>query len=207
MGLTAAELFDQLGKDYETAYADHPARRDELDWLLAELPAGSRVLDIGSGTGRPTAELLAAAGHEVTGYDVSPHMVEIAREQVPNARFEVADLRNLTFPAGSWDAVVAFFSLLQVPQAEIDAALARFAEWLTPGGIFLLATVPADIENLEVDFMGKKAVVSSYPPEAFRTRLAGLGLEVVRDRIAEFQPKHADVGPEHNLFMAARKAG
>jgi len=205
MGLSAAELFDELGKDYEIAYAGYTARREELDWLLDELPAGARVLDIGSGTGRPTAELLAAAGHEVTGYDVSPHMVEIARAQVPGARFEVADLRTLAFPAGSWDAVVAFFSLLQVPRAEIDAALVRFAEWLKPGGIFLFATVPADIENLEIEFMGKKAVVSSYPQEVFRARLAGVGLEVVRDRIAEFLPTHASAGSEHNLFLAARK--
>jgi SAM-dependent methyltransferase len=206
MGLSAAELFDTLGKDYETAFAGFTAQREEIEWLLDELPSRAKVLDIGSGTGRPTAELLAAAGHEVHGYDVSPRMVEIARAQVPAARFEIGDLRALTFPAGSWDAVVAFFPLLQLTRAEIDAALAEFADWLRPGGVFLMATVPADVENIEFDFMGQPvAGVSSYPQEVFRERLTALGLDVVRERLVEFQPNHVTAGPELDLFMAARK--
>ena len=207
MGLSAAELFDLLGKDYETAFAEFAAQREELDWLLTELPARAKVLDIGSGTGRPTAELLSAAGHEVIGYDVSPRMVEIARAQVPAAKFEVADLRTLTCPSGSWDAVVAFYPLLQLTREEIDAALVKFADWLKPGGIFLFATVPVDVEGIEVEFLGQTvAGVSSYPQDVFRSRLTDLGLEVVRDRIVEFQPAHVLAGPELDLFMAARKA-
>lgn len=206
MGLSAAELFDELGKDYETAFAGFAAQREEVEWLLAELPEHARVLDVGSGTGRPTAELLTAAGHEVTGVDVSPRMVEIARAQVPDARFEVADHRTLAYPAGTWDAVIAFYPLLQLTRADIDAALARFADWLAPGGIFLMATVPADVEDVEVDFLGLTvAGVSSYPAEVFRDRLTGLGLEVVRELTVEFQPDHMAAGPEPALFMAARK--
>jgi len=92
MGLSAAELFDALGKDYETAFEGCTAQREEIEWLLDELPERARVLDVGSGTGRPAAELLTAAGHEVTGVDVSPKMVEIARAQAPGARFELADV-------------------------------------------------------------------------------------------------------------------
>ena len=205
MGLSAAEVFDALGKDYETAFAGLTAQRDELDWLVTQLSAGARVLDVGCGTGRPTAEALAAAGLDVTGVDVSPRMVDIARTQVPGARFEVADLRTLTYPAGSWDAVVAFFPLLQLTRVEIDAALAKFADWLAPGGILLLATVPADVEDFDIEFMGKPVTVSSYPQEVYRERLTGLGLQVVREQIIEFQPNHPGAQPEHDLFMAARK--
>ncbi|MFI9379700.1 class I SAM-dependent methyltransferase [Kutzneria sp. NPDC052558] len=207
MGLSAAELFDELGKDYETAFAGLTAQRDELDWLLGELPERARVLDLGCGTGRPTAEVLAAAGHDVTGVDVSPRMVEIARAQVPAARFEVGDLRTLTYASGSWHAVIAFFPLLQMTRADIDATLARIADWLAPGGIFLLATVPVDVEGIEVEFMGKAAAdVSSYPAEVYRERLTDLGLAVVRERIVEFRPNHITVtDPERDLFMAARK--
>lgn len=205
MGLSAAELFDSLGKDYETAFAGLTAQREELAWLIDELPKHARVLDIGSGTGRPTAELLTAAGHTVSGYDVSPHMVEIARAQVPAATFEVADLRELSFPPDSWDAIVAFFPLLQLTRAEIDTALADFASWLAPGGLFLLATVPADVEDVEIDFMGRTATVSSYPQDVYRDKLAGVGLEVVRERMVEFQPAHVTAGPEIDLFLVARK--
>jgi len=205
MGLSAAQVFDAFGKDYETAFAGLTAQREELEWLLSQLRPGAKVLDVGCGTGRPAAELLVAAGHDVTGCDVSPGMLEIARAQVPGARFELADLRTLTYPAGSWDAVVAFFPLLQLTRAEIDAALVKFAGWLAPGGCLLLATVPADIESFDVEFMGKTVTVSSYPPEGFRQRLTDAGLEVVREQVVEFRPDHAGAGPENDLFVSARK--
>ncbi|MFE3193665.1 class I SAM-dependent methyltransferase [Nocardia sp. NPDC059240] len=206
MGLSAAEVFDGLGKDYEQAFAGLTAQREEVEWLLTQLPGAAKVLDIGCGTGRPTAEMLVAAGHEVTGCDVSPGMIEIARAQVPGARFEVADLRTLSYPSGAWDAVVAFFPLLQLTRAEIEAALRTFAHWLRPDGIFLFATVPADIEGLDIEFMGKPVTVSSYPVVEYRRLLAAAGLQIVRERVVEFLPDHPSATTEHDLFVAARRS-
>jgi ubiquinone/menaquinone biosynthesis C-methylase UbiE len=206
MGLSARDVFDSLGKDYETAFAGFAAQREEAEWLANELPANARVLDVGCGTGRPVAEVLAASGHRVTGYDVSPTMIEIARTQIPSATFDVADLRTLDQPASSWDAVVVCYSLLQLTRAEIDAALAKFADWLAPGGIFLMVTLPVDVEGFDGEFMGKPVTISSYSAEGYRERLAHLGLEVVRERFADFQPDYPDSTPEHGLFLSARKA-
>ncbi|MEC3953073.1 class I SAM-dependent methyltransferase [Nocardia sp. CDC153] len=206
MGLSAAEVFDGLGKDYEHAFAGLIAQREELDWLLTQLPPRAKVLDVGCGTGRPTAEVLAAAGHDVTGCDVSPGMIEIARAQVPGARFELADLRTLDYPPGTWHAVVAFFPLLQLTRAEIDAALAKFADWLAPNGLFLFATVPADVESLDIEFMGKPVTVSSYPLAEYHRLLHAAGLTIVRERVVEFLPDHPAAIPEHDLFLAARKS-
>ncbi|HEY4459917.1 MAG TPA: class I SAM-dependent methyltransferase [Pseudonocardiaceae bacterium] len=206
MGLSARDVFDSLGKDHETAFAGFTAQRDEAEWLAGELPANARVLDVGCGTGKPVAEVLAAAGHRVTGYDVSPTMVELARAQLPQVSFEVGDLRTLEQPASSWDAVVACYSLLQLTRAQIDAALAKFADWLAPGGIFLLVTVPVDVEGFDFEFMGKPVTVSSYSAEGYRERLDRLGLAVVRERFAEFQPDFPGAAPEPALFLSARKS-
>jgi ubiquinone/menaquinone biosynthesis C-methylase UbiE len=206
MGLSARDVFDSLGKDYETAFAGFTAQREEAEWLANELPANARVVDVGCGTGRPVTEVLAAAGHRVTGYDVSPTMIEIARTQIPGATFDVADLRTLDQPASRWDAVVVCYSLLQLTRAEIDAALAKFADWLAPGGIFLMATMPVDAEGFDFDFMGKLVTISSYSAEGYRDRLTRLGLEVVRERFADFQPDYPGSVPEHDLFVSARKA-
>ncbi|MEA5357937.1 class I SAM-dependent methyltransferase [Amycolatopsis sp., V23-08] len=151
---SAAEVFDALGKDYEAAFRTATAQREAITALIESLPPKAKVLDLGSGTGRPTAELLAAAGHDVTGYDVAPKMVEIARAQVPAARFELGDQRELTFEDGSWDAVTTFFSLLQLTRAEQEAVIGRVATWVKPGGLVLVATVPADVDGLDIVFMG-----------------------------------------------------
>lgn len=202
---SAAEVFDALGKDYETAFPDQPGQRAVLTWLLDRLPDRASVIDLGSGTGRPVAETLAAAGHEVTGYDVSVRMVEIARAQVAAARFDQADLRELTRPAGSVDVVTAFFSLLQMTRAEIDDVLAKAASWLSPGGHFVLGTVAADADGVEFPFLGHPIRASSYPAETFAAKLNAAELEIVYQEQVGYESPHPGVRPEEQIYLVARK--
>jgi ubiquinone/menaquinone biosynthesis C-methylase UbiE len=202
---TAAEVFDALGRDYEHAFRNLAGQRAAITALAGELPAGATVLDLGSGTGRPTADLLTAAGHTVTGYDVAPKMVEIARDQVPAARFEVGDMRELSFEAATWDAITAFFSTLQLPRADQDTMLGRFAGWLKPGGLLVFATVPADVDGVDIVFMGHPVRASSFTAEALAEKLRAAGLEIVREEQAVFVPDHPEAGPEPHVYFTARK--
>ncbi len=129
----AAAVFDALGADYEKAFAGSKAHRRSLEWLLGRLAPGSRVLDVGSGTGRPTAETLAAAGHDVLGVDVSPVMVELAARQVPRAAFRCADIREVPLADASFDAVCVYFSLLQLDRREQTDLIRRLVRALKPG--------------------------------------------------------------------------
>ncbi|MFF4590709.1 methyltransferase domain-containing protein [Streptomyces sp. NPDC001388] len=203
----AARPFDVLGKVYEETYAHLPEQLAAIDWLLARLPARAKVMDIGSGTGRPTADLLAAAGHQVTGYDVSATMVELARAQVPGARFEQADVRALPEALGQWDAITAFFPLLQMPRADLDATLARIADWLAPGGLFVFATVPFDAEDEEIQWMGQTVRCTSYPAPAYERILRDAGLDIEHQQLSVFHPDFPGMGAEEHLFVHARKPG
>jgi trans-aconitate methyltransferase len=202
---TPAEVFDALGKEYKAAFPYQPGQHAVLDWLLARLTGRAKVLDLGSGTGRPVAETVAAAGHDVTGYDVSANMVEIARAQVPAARFEHADLRTVSYPAGSQDVVMSFFSLMQMPRAEVDAVLDRFPGWLAPGGYVVLGTVPADVDEAEFVFMGHRVLSSSYPVEVFVERFEAAGLEIVYREVVEYVSDYPGVAAEPQLYLVARK--
>jgi ubiquinone/menaquinone biosynthesis C-methylase UbiE len=84
--------------------------------------------------------MLVRAGCEVTGIDVSATMIDLARSQVPGAHFEQRDVRAFTAPAGSFDAICAFFPLLQMPRADLDTTLERIGGWLAPGGFFVMCT-------------------------------------------------------------------
>lgn len=112
---------------------------------LASVPTGSRVLDVGCGTGASTEKLLeiAADGGEVTGIDLSEGMLEVARRRAGGrARFLAMDgcdySRELD---GSFDAVVYNAVLFMLPDAaaSLDCAL----EVLAPGGILLVSNLDA----------------------------------------------------------------
>ncbi|MFJ8695655.1 methyltransferase domain-containing protein [Streptomyces roseolilacinus] len=200
-----ASLFDTIGLRYEQAYKNLPEQLASLEWLLERLPARARVLDIGSGTGRPTAEALADAGHRVTGIDVSATMVDLARAQVPAAHFELADIRSYADLATGWDAVCAFFPLLSMPRPELDATLRAIVEGLAPGGYFVFATVPCDWDDDTMIWMGHQVTATSYPAATYLEKLRACGLEIARHELTNFRPLFPGMGDESHLFVCARK--
>ncbi|MFF6832505.1 class I SAM-dependent methyltransferase [Streptomyces sp. NPDC012438] len=203
----AAVVFDALGAEYEKAFAGSEAHRRSLERLLGRLAPGSRVLDVGSGTGRPTAETLADAGHEVLGVDVSPVMVELASRQVPAASFRCADVRDFPLDDASFDAVCVYFSLLQLDRREQTETVRRLARALRPGGHLVLATVPLDVEGVEAVFMGQPVCVTSFTAADLAAVAASAGLDVLEREEALFTPAHPDAGPEPHVFLHCRRHG
>ncbi|MFF7559973.1 class I SAM-dependent methyltransferase [Streptomyces pseudovenezuelae] len=200
-GQRAAAVFDALGLEYEKAFARSEAHLASLEWLTGRLAPGSRVLDVGSGTGRPTASTLAAAGHEVLGVDVSPVMVDLAARQVPQAVFRHADIRELPLEEDAFDAVCVYFSLLQMTRAEQSRVLGRLARALRPGGSLVLATVPADVEDLAIEFMGQPVRATSFAAGDVAAVVRDAGLTVESERAVEFVPDHPEGAAEPHLFL------
>lgn len=204
-GLPAAAVFDALGAEYERAFAGSAAHRASLDRLLEHLAPGSRVLDVGSGTGVPTARRLAGAGHRVVGVDVSPVMTALAAGQVPDAEFRCGDIREMAWGDGEFDAACVYFSMLQMARGEQRELLGRLARSVRPGGLLAVATVPVDVAEVSAVFMGQPVVVSSFGEEEFVALVAGAGFAVEERHSVLFTPDHPAGEPEPHLFLHCRR--
>ncbi|GHF82194.1 methyltransferase [Streptomyces thermodiastaticus] len=204
-GSQAAAVFDALRIRYEQAFAHSAAHRASLEWLSAHLGPHSRVLDVGSGTGRPTAATLAAAGHEVLGVDVSPVMAELAARQVPQASFRCADIRDLPLAEGSFDAVCVYFALLQMSRRDQEAVVRRLVRAVRPSGIVVLATVPLDVEMADGIFLGQPVRVTSFDEEGFVRMATAAGLTVLSRQTHLFTPAAPGATPEPHLFLHCRR--
>ncbi|WP_051773141.1 class I SAM-dependent methyltransferase [Saccharothrix sp. NRRL B-16314] len=202
--LTAAELFDAVGQGYEDAFGRPPAVDEAVRSLLERLPDHARVLDVGSGTGRPVAEDLAAAGHDVVGVDVSATMIDIARHQVPRARFVHADVRDWETENAGWDAVCAFFPFLQMTRDEVTTVLVKIGRWLKPGGLLAMVTVPLDVEGLEVPFLGHTVRLTSFATPDLLDRVTRAGMTVLETRSTVFSPDREGQPDEEHLFVLAQ---
>jgi len=156
---------------------------DQLAPLLALLPDGSSVLDLGCGTGVPIARKLAER-HRVTGIDLSAEMVRMARLAVPEARITRGDISDAQFDGGSYDAVVAMYVLFHLPREQHGGVLRSAWQWLRPGG-YLLATLSetAEAPYTEDDFFGVKMYWSSLGWGEYEGLLRGIGFEILGHRI------------------------
>lgn len=105
----------------------------EARLLDAMAERGARILDAGCGSGRLGGHL-ARAGHEVTGVDLDPHLIEVARAEHPGARWEVANLAELDLGEQFDLQVCAGNVLTFLAGDERRPALARLAAHLAPAG-------------------------------------------------------------------------
>ncbi|MFE4599235.1 class I SAM-dependent methyltransferase [Kitasatospora indigofera] len=123
---------------------------------------------------------------------------------MPGAVFEVADVRTWR-PAEAFDAVCAFFPLLVMPRQDVEHALERIASWVAPGGLLVFATVPGDLDEQPMEWMGRRIAVSSLPTPDVLGRLDAAGLQVTHHHTAPFRPDSPLAAPEEHLFVHARR--
>lgn len=135
-------MTDSYIMGYSEAYLRILSSRSTADtcrYLMPCLKPGLRVLDVGCGPGSISAGLAEAIRPgELHGIDIDPSQVEMAAQEavdrgVTNAKFSVADLRDLPFEDSSFDVVHCNDTLAFIPDTE--APLNEMKRVLKSGGI------------------------------------------------------------------------
>ncbi|MDG4859511.1 class I SAM-dependent methyltransferase [Streptomyces sp. T-3] len=205
-----AEAFDAIGARYDDAFPHKEGQVRAGSWLAETLPPGSRVLDVGCGTGLPTARQLSDAGHRVVGIDLSARMLELARIHVPDGEFHRRDVASLRAEGpgglGLFDGIACYFTLLMLPHKEIPYALRQLRALLRPGGLLSLSMVEADLDDAVIPFLGHTIRVSGYLRDELRLIVSAAGLEIAGEDSYAYAPASTDVPPEHQLFLNCRRA-
>jgi SAM-dependent methyltransferase len=161
-----------------------PVRRSVLE--TTGVRAGSRVLDVGCGSGEFLA-MLHASGADAAGVDPAPRMIDIARSLAPHADVRVGDAESLPWPDASFDVVTAF-NALQFAD-DTDEALVELTRVVVPGGFVAIANwaegARNDLDTVE-RALAEAAGDEPSPDGDLRTAgglerlLADGGLELVR---------------------------
>jgi len=140
-------MSDTEREHWEDRYATEGARSTDPAAFLVEiaeqLPAASRILDVGGGSGR-NAIWLARHGHDVTIADISETGLELARQAAAEANVSIAtismDFDEEPIPPGPWDVIVDFHFIKRYLFPE-------FRRVLHPGGLVVFCR--ATVRNLE----------------------------------------------------------
>lgn len=108
--------------------------------MVAALPDRGRMLDVGCGEGR-FCRMARARGLDVVGLDPTAALLDRARALDPGGRYVEGRAEALPFEDASFDVVVFYLSLIDIP--DIRAALAEAARVVRPGGRLLIANLHA----------------------------------------------------------------
>jgi trans-aconitate methyltransferase len=203
---------------YNNNYAYVWERAADLLALLAP-QRGERILDIGCGTGRPTAQI-AAAGARVKGIDSSPDMIREAHRNYPDLEFAVADARDFRSDE-RFDAVFSNAALHWMKEPEHVAESVHLA--LKPGGRFVAEMGgKGDVEKItsalrraraELGFPLPESVQPWYFPSVgeYASVLEAAGLEVtfasLFDRPTALEEGEAALGNWIRMFGAGFMGG
>jgi 2-polyprenyl-3-methyl-5-hydroxy-6-metoxy-1,4-benzoquinol methylase len=123
-------------REFQQRFREGPDAFDTAFEAVAELEP-RRVLEVGCGMGNFAERLARQTSAEVVATDLSPRMVELARERGLDAR--VADVQELPFDDGEFDCAVANAMLYHVE--DLDRALSELARVLEPGGKLVAVTI------------------------------------------------------------------
>lgn len=179
-------------------HSDHSFSAELQMEIKSCLDPGAKILEVGCGGGHAAAAL-ARLGFIVTATDISPVAIEVAKESYPQVTFAVADALDLSYPDGSFDAVVAieFIEHLAAPERFIEEA----GRLLAPRGLFFIKTPNRLLHDL---FYRKTADVSVWHPSV-------MSAPVLAEKLAAagFSSRFVKMGslPAYQIKKAADKLG
>jgi SAM-dependent methyltransferase len=112
----------------------------------ARIGGGQRLLDVACGTG-VVAITCALQGAKVTGLDLTPELIEHARENAAisnvDVEWHVGDVEELPFEKDTFDVVTSQFGHMFAPRPEV--AIGQMLRVLKPGGTIAFATWPPEL--------------------------------------------------------------
>ena len=133
--------------------------------LFAELvrsAGGGPVADVGCGPGHVTRHL-HDLGVDAFGIDLSPEMIALARRDHPELRFEVGSMTALDLAEDSVAGVLAFWSVIHVPDHSVPGVFGQFHRVLRPGGPLLVGFhVGDETRHTSEGYSGRPINVDSH---------------------------------------------
>ena len=181
---------NDIAGDYDRAaqaYADHffhelddkPLDRRLLDFFIDQVRGRGRVADVGCGPGH-VARLLHQRGLDAVGIDLSPQMIEVARQLSPGVPFETGSMLSLPHADRWFAGITAFYAIVHFTPDEVRAAFEQLFRVLMPGAPLLLAFHLGD-QRLHVDeLLGVQVSLDFvfFPRSVIEPALRAAGFEI-----------------------------
>jgi SAM-dependent methyltransferase len=177
------ESYDRLADEYARRIFNElqhkPLDRELLNRFAAEIAGTGEVCDMGCGPGH-VARYLRDKSMTVFGLDLSPRMLEQARQFNPDIFFREGNMLALDLRDGTLAGIAAFYAIVNIPKESLPLVFREMERVLQPGGLLLLAFHAGDEIVHEDELWGRRISMDFFlfQPLAIRHYVEAAGLVI-----------------------------
>ena len=185
-------LKDTYNKIAEDWHEDHKADTwsiEATDKFSSFIKKGGSILDIGCAGGLKS-KYLVDRGFKVLGIDFSENLIEIAKREVPEAKFLVMDVNNIDALEETFDGIFMQAVLLHIPKKDAGVIIKKAVGKLNTGGYLYVAVkekieggVDEEIKTDDDYGYTYKRFFSYFSAEELKEYFRNAGLEIVYENV------------------------
>ena len=145
----AVSIFNKRAKDYQDKFMSLDLYNDTFDFFCEKISKqNATILELACGPGNITHYLLKKRPDlRILATDLSENMLELAKENNPQAEFQIMDCRDISRLNKKYDGIVCGFALPYLSREEAIGLIKDASEKLNPAGIMYLSTMEGDYTN------------------------------------------------------------
>ncbi|MES2838069.1 MAG: class I SAM-dependent methyltransferase [Bacteroidota bacterium] len=138
----AVSIFDKYANEYQNKFMDVSLYKNSFDIFLNLLPINSTLLEIACGPGNITKYLLSIRSDlKITGTDLAPNMLALAKQNNPIASFQLLDGRAILQLQKNYNAILCGFAFPYFSKEETIQFIKDAASVLNPNGVLYISTM------------------------------------------------------------------
>ena len=176
---TVIKDYNDIAKEYADEFFGTKAYERYIDNFLKVLN-GKKILDVGCGNGTD-CKYIKDKGYDINGIDISENMLKIAKEKVPNVKFEIMDMTNMEYSNNIYDGIISNCSLFHIPSEEVLLTLKEFNRVLKVDGKILVVVQEGKGEEMvdEPYRHGTKVYMNFFTEEKITNLLVESKFEII----------------------------
>jgi cyclopropane fatty-acyl-phospholipid synthase-like methyltransferase len=171
---TTFETWNKVADLYQEKFMDLDLYNDTYDIFCRLAKKEAVILEIGCGPGNITKYIAAQRPDlKITGTDVAPNMIALAKANIPTADFEILDCRELDSITKKFDGIICGFCIPYLSKEDVSKLLKDSFNLLNENGVLYLSTIKGDYaqSGFEAASTGDRSYVYYYDEEYFKQEL------------------------------------
>ncbi len=181
--------YDKSAKAFDDKIGQLSNYNDAYDFFSDYLNENDEILDLACGPANISRYLVSKKRLSITGIDLSPKMLEVARQNVPTGDFICSNITDFFIPSGEqsktakkFDAIINGFGLPYLNEEEAERTFEKSALHLKEGGFFYISFMDGDKTQKEHPSFNPEITltVTYHPQKRIESLLEKVGFTIIK---------------------------